>query len=694
MIKLFVQTLLYGIIGGTGSGLMLMLLIVLATGKVQAAMPDVATGEIESGALLMRAASGQTVMADNRAPLLETRVDMDISGIIARVKVRQRFINEQDTWQEGVYVFPLPEDAAVDHMRMWIGEREIEAEIRTREKARAVYEQAKSEGKRSSLLEQERANIFTASVANIAPGDEVMVEMEYQQSVTYDAGTFSLRFPMVVAPRYIPGRPVSAESVRFDAGTGWATNTDQVADASRITPPVTLDQTRNPISLEIRLNTGLPTTSLRSLYHEIEIEDVAPGQSIIHLQQGSVAANRDFVLNWQLANAENTGAAWFTEDWSDAHYGVLMLVPPAQAETIPAVSRELVFVIDTSGSMYGDSLQQAKAALKLAIEGLDAQDSFNLIQFSDNAYQLFPAAVPVTPGNRQHALHWLQQLRAEGGTEMRSALQMALQGKTPENKRLRQIVFLTDGAVGNEQALLHLVQQGLGDARLFTVGIGSAPNSYFMSRAAEVGHGSFTYIGDLHEVQDKMSRLFRQIESPVLTHIRLDWGETVEQWPPVAPDLYLGEPVLVAVKSEHPLSRVVVSGQVGGQSWQQQVDTRNGRSYPGLHVLWARKQIHHLMAQMNADTDTQTIRQQVEVVALEHHLVSRYTSLVAVDQAPARRQNEHLDSRPVPVQMAAGWSPDHVFGRLPQTATPAQIYLLLGFMGLLYWSWRKYRAWT
>ena len=629
-------------------------------------------------------------------PQLDTEVQINISGMISRAVVRQRFRNISQGWQEGIYVFPLPDTAAVDHMRLWIGERFVEADIEEKQAAEQVYREAKSEGRQAGLVRQERSNVFTTSVANIGPGDEIVVEIEYQQDVRYDQGQFSLRFPTVVAPRYIPGKRLTGRITGFD-GTGWAQNTGQVPDASRITPHVTdaPDYLENQVSLQIDLDAGMPLAFIDSPYHPLEVSELAEGEYRIRLQQGAVPANRDFQLNWQANVGQEPESAWFIEQRTDAaagYYGLLMLVPPVTEQISHPIPRELILVVDTSGSMHGASMEQAKGAVKLALGRLQPGDRFNVIQFNHSTHSLFDQARPATPDNLRRALKYVSGLEAEGGTEMSPALEMALDAEN-QGALLRQLVFVTDGAVGNEAELFSLIRSELGSSRLFTVGIGSAPNSHFMTRAAEAGRGSFTYIGQVHEVQEKMQRLFNKLESPALTDIELDWHQDVQQWPSKVSDLYAGEPVLVSVKSDQPLTELRLRGTLAGQSWSRDLQLSGGGAAPGLHVLWARKQIRELMG--NHDSDQDGLRETIVKLAKAHHLVSRYTSLVAVDKTPVRPVDEALDSRAMPVHLPQGWSAEKVFGRLPRTATSAQLQFIVGLLSLLFagliWRWGRMR---
>jgi Ca-activated chloride channel family protein len=605
-----------------------------------------------------------------------------VSGVVARARVAQRFHNPSAEWIEAVYVFPLPESAAVDRLRMRIGERVVEGVIREREAARRRYEQARGEGRRAGLIEQERANIFTSSVANVGPGEEIRVEIEYQQSVRYDAGAFRLRFPMVVGPRYIPGSTMVAGV----AGTGWARNTDVVSDAARITPPVLRPGHRpvNPVALRVEVAGGFPLAGIESPHHRVNVEPGPDGASIVTLAEGAVPADRDFELAWTPAPGRAPQAALLAKNGKGRIYMLVMVMPPRATEAAVRLPREVIYVIDTSGSMAGTSIEQARAALALALERLGPHDRFNVIEFNSLATALFERARAFGPDTLAQARAFVRRLRADGGTEMAAALQLALDGRRDEGL-VRQVIFLTDGAVGNEDRLLRLIEERLGASRLFTVGIGSAPNGHFMTKAARFGRGSYTYIGNVAEVGRKMSELFARIESPVLTDIEVQWpaGGRVEMWPRRVPDLYAGEPVVVSAAFEGAPREVVVTGRRGGEAWRAVLPLAGAGAHAGVDVLWARHKIADLMDDMRRGSPPEELRKAVIEVAMEHHLVSRYTSLVAVDTTPARPQGSTAHTAAVPTHLPHGWQYDTVFGELPQTATPAALHALAGLVALM-----------
>ena len=633
-------------------------------------------GEMQAGSLLMRMQSGYVT-----ATLLNTDVNVTVNGLVARVSVMQEFENSGNEWVEGIYVFPLPDEAAVDHMRLYIGERFIEGEIREKEQARKEYEQAKQSGKKTSLVEQQRANLFTTSVANIAPGEKVIVEIEYLEHLRYDEGTFSLRIPMTLTPRYIAGQPLSERK-----GNGWSPDTSVVTDASLITPPMMSASQGHKVSLRAMLNAGMPLEIIASRYHPVNVGE-ANGSYTITLAGSRAPMDHDFELLWRPVPSETPRAMAFRETIEGEPHFLLMVVPPESDATAAAVMpREMIFVIDTSGSMHGVSLAQAKQALQRALTGLRPGDRFNVVEFNSYTNALFADSVAADSSNIALAQNFVRQLQANGGTEMYSALQFALRN-APDEALLRQIIFITDGAVGNEEGLFKLIEMKLAGARLFTVGIGSAPNSWFMRKAAEAGRGTFTIISALHEVGEKMDRLFRKLENPQVTNIEVHWpgGNDVESYPAVVPDLYRGEPVTIKARASsdfRPGDKVTVSGNsvIGG--WSRDLPLVTKIESPGVGALWARARIADLHDQTRRGADAETTRAAIVTTALAHHLVSKHTSLVAVDKTPARVTGDPLLREQVGNLMPFGQSGSAIFG-FPATATNAPLLRLTGLVALL-----------
>ena len=628
---------------------------------------------MQSGSLLFRMANGYRV-----ATRMDTDFSLSASGLIARVSVRQSFLNDGPEWVEGIYVFPLPDDAAVDRLRMHIGERFIEGEIREKTEARKAYERAKTEGKKASLVEQQRPNMFTTSVANVAPGEKVVVEIEYLQLVRFEAGNFSLRLPLTITPRYITGSGLPDRQ-----GSGWSPDTDRVPDASLITPPVVTRSRDHRLTLSAEINPGVPLEYIASRYHRIDVAEKG-GRYRVTLTDGDQRLDHDVELVWRPVPAATARAMVFTETLGGEPHVLLLLIPPNDTSAPAApMPRELIFVIDTSGSMHGTSIDQARRALILALQRLKRGDRFNVIQFNSVTSSLYGAATLATPARVEEAKQYVRRLKASGGTEMRPALERALATPSPET-HLKQVLFITDGSVGNEHELFSLIEGRLGSARLFTVGIGSAPNGWFMRKAADAGRGSFTYISALHEVGEKMARLTAQLEQPQVTDIDVRWPLPVESYPETVPDLYQGEPILVRARLEgQPRAgdRVVVGGVTSSGGWGAELALPDDQS-PGVAAIWARARIEDLLDRQRRGANADQIRRAVIETALSHHLVSKFTSLVAVDKTPVRPASAGLSREQVPNLLPHGQSMEAIFG-FPATATSAPLYRSTGYALLL-----------
>ncbi|MCW9015236.1 MAG: marine proteobacterial sortase target protein [Gammaproteobacteria bacterium] len=673
-------------------GLLLIVLLGLLPGLVLASpLPE----NITAGSLFVKQATGEL----QPALRLETDVQFDISGLLARTKLKQHFKNDSAEWVEGIYVFPLPDNAAVDRLRIRVGERIIEGVIREKAAAKNIYRTARASGQRAALVEQERPNMFTTSVANIGPGETIVVEIAYQQLLQYQNGRFSLRFPMTITPRYIPGQPDLKQSATDSPpqtvqGFGWSPNTSSVPDASRITPPVKslTSREQNSVHISARLTTGFPLAKVNSLYHDIQLSRQSNLQQNVYdieLQQGRVPMDRDFELVWQAAAGTEPNAAFFTENINGENYGLIMLMPPqidnALVEMQKTLPREVVFIIDTSGSMAGVAIRQAKQALNMALQTLTANDRFNIIEFNSITRSLFTQPVFADSQSVQLAMQFVNNLQADGGTEMAPAIRSALETSELDGY-VRQVIFMTDGSVGNESELFALIENKLANSRLFTVGIGAAPNSYFMRKAAQFGRGSYTFISAQDEIASRMQMLFKKLQAPVLTDLELVWSgaEQPEIWPRRLPDLYRAQPLLITAKLSDSNEQLVLTGKILGKQWQKKLNLKSDQNNEGIASLWARNKIADLMDQHVHGGDAQQIKQQVTDIALQHRLVSQYTSLVVVDPLPVRPADELLNKTAVANLLPAGSQQNIQAYGFPQGATMSRMYLLLAFCcGLL-----------
>lgn len=645
-------------------------LALICSCQVWAAPSRLDTDAITSGTLITRTDQGDV----QALPLLSTSINTEVSGQLGKTELVQRFKNTSPNWLEAQYLFPLPTDAAVTRMRLDVGGRQIEGQIKEKAEATAIYQTAKSEGKNAALVEQHRPNLFSTAVSNIPPGGEVQVVLQYQQSVEWRAKTFSLRFPMAVTPRYTPAKVTHKMESTVNMSEGWLILPGERPEAIPLTQ---MDATPdNATSIHITLRPGFELASIKSLHHATEQTHLADGSYRITLKHGTTRADRDFVLEWTAAESAAPSASLFGETHGSTDYAQLSIMPPTIAEWV-VPPREVIFVVDTSGSMSGQSIAAAKKALLNGIDQLSRSDTFNVIEFNSESHALFTEPQPARGLAYLRAQRFVRALEARGGTEMESALKLAMD-MPGDTSRLQQVVFITDGSVGNESELLRQIHLSLGNRRLFTVGIGSAPNSYFMQESALAGRGTYTYIADLGEAEQAMTALFNKISRPALTNIHIEAQGMKEVTPSVVPDLYAGEPLQLAMKLEPGTRQITLSGRIGHALWRRTVDITRVNQESGIRVNWARQRIAQWLRQEFTGTDRGVIRDAVLDLALTHHLVSPFTSLVAVDVTPIRPADAALDRQSVPPTRPKGLDI-----QLAQTATGYELTALLATLILL-----------
>lgn len=660
------------------------------TEKIGAA-PLVALSDIKEGSLVMKVSDSDRY---ELLPQLQTNVAINIEGMVSSTTIDQVFTNSSEQPVEALYVFPLPHTAAVHDMKMLVNDRLIEGVIKEKEEARETYERAKAEGKLAGLAGQERPNIFTSSVANIMPGDTVIVRLTYVETLRYENGTFSLRFPMVVAPRYIPGEAVTGYS-----GYGRVYDTDAVPDASRITPPVVPPGTRSGamLSLRVNVNAGLPISSMRSISHDITAIRVEEGAYRIQLRKKETIPNKDFVLEYRIEQGSEPKASLFIAKKDGDDYFMLMAVPPVNAEEDRTLKKEIVFVLDISGSMAGTSLVQAKEGLINALNLLSADDSFDIISFHDNHDIFAPSSVEASAVNVMNGINYVNTLEAQGGTEALPALKQALMlPRQPD--ALRMIIFLTDGAVGNEDQLASEVNQHVGDGRLFTVGIGSAPNGHLLEQVSRSGRGTFTYISNRTDVQEKIRELFAKIENPVLMDLGLDIAQDAEIFPDPIPDLFAGQPLILFGKTEGVRSlnaRLTGRSADGHFTIDIPMDLQSATREPAIPTLWARSKVTALMDEYRQGNEA--VKEQIVDLALRHSLITQFTSFIAVEHRVVNPGGTAKLSA-IPTELPEGWVYEKVMGEenrdtgpvrlayLPQTASDAPRTAGAGFILIVFGS--------
>ena len=608
-----------------------------------AAAAGAAQRPITQGALLIKDTSGQAKL---ECPLKRTDVKAEISGALSRVTVTQEFHNTAPDRIEAVYVFPLPHDAAVDRMTMRIGTRVVKGTIKRRAEARAIYEAARNAGRAAALLDQERPNIFTQSVANILPGDTVRIEISYVERLPYEAGTYEFVFPMVVGPRYNPA---------------------SVADPRAISPPVAKPTTRagHDISVAVTVDAGLPIDWIASSSHEVIIDRPGNTRANVRLRTGQTIPNKDFVLRYDAAGARIQDTVLTHRSGSNGYFS-LILQPPEKVTVRDLTPKEIVFVLDTSGSMSGFPIEKAKEAMDLALAGLNPFDTFNLITFSGDTHVLFPAPVPATPENLSRAREFLRLRQGRGGTEMMKAIRAAL-ADSGSQKHVRVVCFMTDGYVGNESEILSEIRLHP-NARIFSFGIGNSVNRYLLDKMALTGRGEAEYVSLRDDGSAAAKRFHERVRNPLLTDITVEWNGLAvsDVLPARIPDLFSAKPVVISGRYNAPAKgTVTIKGKLAGAPWQRSLNVDLPAAAPAHDViatLWARTKVDSL----TGDPGTE---EAITHLGLDYKLMTQFTSFVAVEETVITEGGKprRVD---VPVETPDGVSYDGIFGAESAAAAP------------------------
>jgi Ca-activated chloride channel family protein len=595
-----------------------------------------AAQHITQGSLQALAPSGKLM---GLCPLKHTAVKAEVAGFLSRVTVTQEFENNFKEKIEAVYTFPLPQAAAVDDMTMLVGDRTVKGKIMRREEAQAAYAAAKSNGQVASLLDQERPNIFTQAVANILPGERVTITISYVETLKYENGTYEFTFPMVVSPRYIPEDSAApqGEATQSEATTEAPS---VPADAARLNPPAMPEGVRagHDISIEVALDAGVLLDGLTSPTHEIEVERPDNHQAIVRLKDQATIPNKDFVFKYDVAGRRIEDAL-ISHRTNGEGFFTLILQPPDSVAVEDVTPKELVFVLDTSGSMQGFPLEKAKETVNLALDHLYPQDTFNLITFSGDTHVLFDEPVVATPDNLRKAKKFLESRKSDGGTEMMKAIRAALKPSDAQS-HLRIACFMTDGQVGNDMEIIAEVQK-YKNARVFSIGFGSAPNRFLLDKMAEYGRGEVEYVTETEDNSLAARRFFERVRNPLLTDISIEWAgvSVTDVYPKTIPDLFSAKPVILSGRYAGGGSGLIrLKGKMSGQAFAREIpvnlpetEARHGV----LASLWARRRIDDLMGQdmngMQAGQMRADLRESITSLGLQYRLMTQFTSFVAIE---------------------------------------------------------------
>ena len=640
-------------------------------------------------------------------PLTHTEVQAEIVGLVSRTTLWQTFENPLDQKIEAVYVFPLPQDAAVDEMIIQLGERTIMGVMMPRPEARKTYERAKRQGQVASLLDQERPNIFTQSVANIEPGARIVIQLSYLETLKFQDGVFEYVFPMTVGPRYIPGRLPEKEDPD-EVQTELQLLTDErakvqqqgviVPDARKLNPPMITPEMRagHEIELSVRINGQLPLSEVESVLHEVDI-DWGEASSTVSLKRLGEIPNRDFILKFCTASDQIEDSLLLYTDERGGFF-TLFLQPPRWATPEQILPKEMIFVIDCSGSMSGFPIEKAKETMAYCIDRLNPEDTFNLISFSGGTGSCFECPMPNTEENRQKALQYLGNLRGGGGTEMMKALKIALEDQL-DAERLRVVCLMTDGFIGNDFELIDAVQRNAGSARLFAFGAGNSVNRFLLDGMARAGRGAVEYVTLRSGAELAAMRFYQRVHAPVMTEITIDWSQlpVLETFPASIPDLFSEQPIMVHGRlSELSGGNIVLRGRTAGGLIEEVIPVKladASESHECLASLWARAKVGNLMRRdlraMQRNNFPAELKEEIIELAMEFCLMTQFTSFVAVE---VERITEGDEARKmaVPAHLPEGVSKLALVGG----ATTDLLWLLLGAIlltlgGFTFWQRRR-----
>lgn len=651
-IKKFMQSQLF-------PSAVLTLLVGVALGGANTALVYAETGEktqvTNGGYMQTQTSDGQAVVL----PLKHTDVQAEVAGFVASVQVTQHFQNPSKKPIEAIYVFPLPHRSAIYDMTIQVGKRTIKGIVKKRQEARQIYDQAKAAGKTAALLEQERPNIFTQSIANILPGDQIKVTLRYVEDLAPEGGRYEFSFPMVVGPRYVGG----GEPINTQSGKGWGKDTDRIPDASRITPKLLAKGLRpgNDIAVRLRINGGVKIQNLHVVTHKAKVQNNNGSYATVELDKSDAIPNKDFVVRYQLAGQRPEVTVLPQRDGRGGHF-LLMIQPKMHMGPSDIAPREYIFVIDRSGSQWGFPLEQSKAVVRKSLANVGPNDTFNLIQFESSAAAFAPKAVSATKANVQAALSWVNRLQGGGGTEFLPALELALNApKDPSRSRI--VLFMTDGYIGYENQVLKYLRDHAKGINVFALGVGSSVNRFLIDGMARIGVGTPFYLLNTEKPEKVVERIFSTISKPSLTNIEIDWnGLDVEEMTPGAvPDLFGEQPVFVAGRyGRGGSATVVVRGRLAGKPFNYKVAVnlpdQPTSSNTAVAYLWARRQIADLSDWGAIEPSRiKEVEQSITEIALKYNLMSQYTSFVAVDQV-VRNKNGKQETVAVPVPLPEGVS--------------------------------------
>lgn len=576
---------------------------------------------MRTGALLLTSKAS----VYGKRPVVEARrigtdIDIKVTGPIVRTTVLQHFRVPNLGHFDGLYALPLPEGASVDGLRAVVGKRVIEGRIQPIGQGVAAPAGIGSTDHAAGPRAARSAAVFTAPVHDIGAGQVVTVRVTYQGRAARSGSDYALRLPLIAEPR------MDFVSRLLDRTRGRAAPS-----------PASLGgraSAMGPVSLQVTLKAGFPLDAVRSHNHEVTVWRTGRRSAVLSLDEGAARGQRDFHLTWSPRRSVRPEITAFRESFGKDDYVLAMISPPTVNPTPQATAREMIFVVDTSRSMAGTAIEQVKAGVRMALDRLGPDDTFNIVRFGTEVEVFYKRPLPATPDTIAAAKHMLTELSAEGTTELLPALERALDGRDKDAEpRTRQIVLLTDGAVNDEARAFTEIAARRGEARIFAVGIGPERNASFLRRAAEIGRGSYTEAGPGWYGLDRIRTLLRRLERPVMTGLRATWasGLRPDVSPDPLPDLHAGEPIVLAARLPSLKGDLTIEGSFRGQPWKAVLRLQDTVPGDGVARYWAKRKIAALDVRRHLGQDPQAVDAAIADVALQHGVVGRMTRLVAVE---------------------------------------------------------------
>ena len=598
-------------------------------------------------------------------PQIETDIMIDIQGMVSNTILEQKFINKSDKAIEAMYVFPLNHKAAIHDMYFIVDNRIVRSQIEEKKEAKKKYTQAKKDGKRTSLLNQERPNMFTQSIANIMPNDSIIVRVKYVEELSYKNKEFELRLPLAITPRYT----MEDSSTELKIKTGNLKKiSSKIEDSKNIKPPFIPSNipSARGTSIEINLDAGFSIKEVKAS-HQIVKQKISDKKIKIKLLKDRIIPDQDFTLNYTIQDKDEPQISTFFSEKDGEDYYMIMAIPPNPKKNKSYIPKEMTFVIDVSGSMNGNNIKYAKMSVLEALDKLNPKDYFNIIAFDDNTYHFRYNPILANEKNILEGMNFINELKGGGGTQALPALAWALD-EQHNSDYIKMIIFISDGALGYENEVFKLLDSSLKDARVFSINIGYSPNSFLLEKIATMSRGSSIYIKNNTNIISEIGKLIDKINNPIISDIKIKLDDNADLYPNPINDLYHNEPILVFGKSNDLKNKITIEGRTSRGKYKEtfRIKKRKLKENASVPILWARKKIEYLMndyrLQYNKSSQKKDdLKNQIIEISKKYNILSKFTSFIAIEDIISNNTGELL-SGSVPIELPKNWE----YKKVPQ----------------------------